>query len=192
MKKSMSAIMILVLSIVLLLPAHTSAATIKINKNQATLEIDATLQLKITGTSSKVSWSSSKSTIASVSSGKVIAKKTGQSTITAKVGSQKYSCVITVVNTNKAEVTAKKGTVTELSTGKYIIGVDFPAGKYNLETVSGSGHVSADGDDTYLNEVFAEKGDDFFDTYSYKNLYLNYGDVLSISSGVVLEFTKLN
>jgi hypothetical protein len=192
MKKSLSLVMVFILSIALLFPIQANAATVKINKKQATLEVDSILQLKISGTSSKVTWKSSKSTIASVSSGKVTAKKAGLTTITATVGSKKYSCVITVVNTNKSEVTAKKGTITELSSGKYVIGVDFPSGKYNLETVSGSGNVFADGDDTYLNEVFAEKGDVYFDTYTYKNLYLNYGDILTISSGVVIEFTKLN
>ena len=76
----------------------TSAAP-KLNKTKATLYKGGTLQLKVTGTKSKVRWSSSNKKVATVSSnGKVTAKKKGTATITAKVGKKKLKCSIKVNN----------------------------------------------------------------------------------------------
>nr|MBQ8253275.1 Ig-like domain-containing protein [Lachnospiraceae bacterium] len=72
-------------------------AAVKINKTKKTMVIGNTYRLKISGTSKKVKWSSSNKKVATVSSkGLVTAKKTGTATITAKVGSKKYKCKITV------------------------------------------------------------------------------------------------
>lgn len=76
-------------------------ATISLNKKSASLYVGQTLTLKAVrkGTSKTVKWSSSKSTVATVSSaGKVKAKKAGTTTITAKAGSVKATCKITVKN----------------------------------------------------------------------------------------------
>ena len=74
-----------------------AASRVKINKTKASLVKGKTLQLKISGTSKKIKWSSSKKSVATVSSkGKVTAKKKGTATITAKVGSKKYTCKVTV------------------------------------------------------------------------------------------------
>lgn len=77
--------------------AVAQAATVKLNKTKLTLEVGKSYTLKISGTKSKVTWSSSDKTIATVSSkGVVKAKKAGKATITAKVGSKKYKCTVTV------------------------------------------------------------------------------------------------
>ncbi len=79
-----------------LLPVQTQAA-VKLNKTQKTMVIGTTYQLKIKGTSRTPKWSSGNTSVASVSkSGLVTAKKTGTATITAKIGSKKYKCKITV------------------------------------------------------------------------------------------------
>ena len=73
------------------------AATVKLNKKKLTLEVGKSETLKITGTKSKITWSSSNKSVATVSTkGKVTAKKAGKATITAKVGTKKYSCTVTV------------------------------------------------------------------------------------------------
>ena len=78
------------------------AANIKISKKYAVLEVDAILQLSITGTNSTVKWSTSDKKIAGVTKkGKVVAYKEGTATITASVGGSKYSCEVTVVDSNK-------------------------------------------------------------------------------------------
>lgn len=53
--------------------------------------------LKVTGTSSKVKWSSSNEKIATVKNGKVSAYEAGKCIVTAKVGGKKYTCKITVI-----------------------------------------------------------------------------------------------
>lgn len=107
MKKFISIFLSLVLILTLAGPYQVSAATIKINKTKATIEIDSTLKLKITGTTSKVTWKSSKSSIASVSnSGIVTAKKIGKASITATVNSKRITCIITVIDKKKISTIA--------------------------------------------------------------------------------------
>lgn len=74
-----------------------AATKVKLNKSKATLFTGKTLQLKLNGAKGKVTWSSSKKSVATVSkSGKVKAKKNGTATITAKYQGKKYKCIITV------------------------------------------------------------------------------------------------
>lgn len=74
-----------------------AASMIKLNKSSAVLIKGQTLQLKATGTKLKIKWYTSKSSVAIVSqSGKVTAKNKGTAVITAKIGSKKYNCKITV------------------------------------------------------------------------------------------------
>lgn len=94
---------ILSVSYAFALPAQTgtqeayAASKVKISKTKATIPKGKTLQLRMIGTKKKAKWSSSKKSVAIVSkNGKVAAKKNGKATITAKVGSKKYSCKITV------------------------------------------------------------------------------------------------
>jgi hypothetical protein len=86
----------------LLAPGVAHAATVKISKSKAIMEVDSTLKLKITGTDSKVTWSTSSKKIATVNSaGTVTAVQEGTATITAKVNSKKFTCTVTVVDSNK-------------------------------------------------------------------------------------------
>lgn len=71
--------------------------TPKLNKTSLSVEEGKTFQLKLSGTAQKVSWSSSDRTVARVSStGKMRGVKAGECKITAKVGSKKYVCKVTV------------------------------------------------------------------------------------------------
>lgn len=73
------------------------AATVKLNKTKLTLYTGDSYTLKVKGTSSKVKWSSNKKSIATVSSkGKVTAIKAGKVKITAKAGTKKLRCTVTV------------------------------------------------------------------------------------------------
>lgn len=97
MKKPLSFFLTLVICLSFLAPASANAATIKINKTKATIEVGSLLELEITGTQNKVTWKSSKVSVASVnSSGTVSAKKKGKAKITATVNGKKYICSITV------------------------------------------------------------------------------------------------
>ncbi len=114
--KKLNAALALALTLTLISPvalpaaptATVEAATIKINKTKKTLKVGQTYQLKITGTKKKVTWKSSKKTVATVTSkGKVKAKAVGKTNITATVGKKKFTCKITVKDAdNKALATA--------------------------------------------------------------------------------------
>lgn len=83
-----------------------------LNKKSAVMIVKDSLQLKLNGIS-KVTWSSSKPSVAKVSSkGKVTAVKTGTATITAKFGKKKYTCKITV----------KQGSISKSSASLYVGG----------------------------------------------------------------------
>lgn len=71
---------------------------IKLSKTSLTLNKgkSAKITATITGTKKKASWSSSNSAVASVSKGKITAKKAGTAVITAKVNGKTAKCKVTV------------------------------------------------------------------------------------------------
>lgn len=72
-------------------------AAAALSKTKATIYNGKTLQLKVTGTTKTVSWSSSNNKVAKVNrKGLVTALKVGTATITARVGSKKLNCKVTV------------------------------------------------------------------------------------------------
>ena len=84
------------------------AATVKLNKTKASLYVNESVQLKIKGSTKKVTWSSSKKSVATVNSkGEVIAKKSGSAIISAKVEGKTYKCKITVEKSAYLSVNAK-------------------------------------------------------------------------------------
>jgi len=69
----------------------------KLNKKIASIKVGGKVTLKVTGTAKKVTWSTSKKSVATVTSkGVVTGKKAGTATITAKVGTKKLTCKVTV------------------------------------------------------------------------------------------------
>lgn len=74
-----------------------AAAKPILSTTRATINIEQYIYLKVKNTKAKVTWSSSNNNVASVSTnGKVIGKKAGTTTITAKVGKNKLKCKLTV------------------------------------------------------------------------------------------------
>lgn len=81
--------------LLLLTPAEASAA--RISKASKTLLKGQSFTLRVKGTSKKVKWSSSNRSVARVNSAGVVkGKKVGTAVITAKVGTQRYTCRVTV------------------------------------------------------------------------------------------------
>lgn len=69
----------------------------KISQKTLTLKINKSYSLKMIGTKQKTNWSSSNTSVAEVTkTGKVAAKKAGNTRITAMVGGKKYYCAVTV------------------------------------------------------------------------------------------------
>lgn len=77
---------------------NASAAKIRLNKKKATLRVGKSTKLKVYGTKAKITWRSTKKSVASVSStGRVKAKKVGTAKIYAKFSGKKIYCTVTVV-----------------------------------------------------------------------------------------------
>jgi hypothetical protein len=194
MKRLFSMFLVIIMITVLSAPGLTQAATVKISKTKATLEVDATLQLKITGSDSTVKWTSSKETVATVSKkGLVTAVKAGTATITASVDGKDYSCSIFVVNSKNVSIAV--GETVEFTSGEYIVGEDIPAGTYTLEIRNGYGAIKS-----YITEVEYDK-----DGYNYKSMWLSSldenakiyknfklkkGNYLIISDGMIVDFIR--
>lgn len=85
-------------------PVNVQAAKVKLNKSSVTIDRGASVSLKVSGSKKKVKWSTSKKSVASVSSsGKVKGKKAGTAYIYAKVGNRTLKCKATVKEPNKAK-----------------------------------------------------------------------------------------
>lgn len=125
---------------------QVSAATIKLNTTNATVYTGGTLTLKVTGTSSKVKWSSGNKSLATVSEkGVVSGLKAGSTTITATVGSKKYSCKITVKKPSISNSTLKleKGKTATLSIKGAKGTITWKSSKTGIATVNSKGLVTA-------------------------------------------------
>lgn len=93
-------------------PGKANAATAKINKSSLTLTKGSQYNLKVKGTSEKITWKTSNKKVAIVNqSGKVTAVKTGKAKITAKVKSKKLICQIIVKK--KKPATTQKPVITQ-------------------------------------------------------------------------------
>lgn len=81
----------------------------------------------------------------------------------------------------------------ELGSGNYTAGIDFPAGKYDIEAVSGGGNVTCDNLNGGINAIMGtEDLNDMFDMYEqkYSNIYLPQGTILSVSGGLVIHISS--
>lgn len=78
-----------------------AATKVKISKTKVTLKKGQKITLKISGTTKKVTWSSSNKKVATVNTkGKITAKDSGTAVITATVSGKKYTCKVTVKKTS--------------------------------------------------------------------------------------------
>lgn len=108
--------------------------SLKLDKTSLKLTVGASATLKATKTSTgkAVTWSSSNKKIATVNKkGKVTGKKVGSATITAKIGSAKARCKVTVSG-KSAAAAAKQAYRKKLEESTYII-------KFSVEDYTGDG-----------------------------------------------------
>ena len=91
----------------------TEVSSITLDKSSAFLKVGETVTLTATvnpsdATDKTVTWTTSDTTVATVSNGVVTAKKLGTATITAKAGEKTATCSITVVATEVSSITLDK------------------------------------------------------------------------------------
>ena len=80
-------------------PSYAATATYSISKTKLNMTVGDTSTLSVSGTKEKISWSSSKKSVATVDqNGKVTAKNAGSAVITATVAGEKLTCNVTVEN----------------------------------------------------------------------------------------------
>jgi len=96
-----SCLALLLILIVMASPISVNAASVKISKKSIALYVGQSKTLKLKNLKkkykNKVKWKSSNKKVATVSKkGKVVAKKQGKATITAKVNNKKYKCKVFV------------------------------------------------------------------------------------------------
>lgn len=123
MKKRILSLFVALLMIVsLIAPTNVQAATIKLNKTKATIYVGKTVQLKLSGTTKKATWTTSNKSVATVTTkGKVSGVAEGIAKITAKVGNKKYNCTVKVKSMFDTKEAPKNVTFERHDTGKGII-----------------------------------------------------------------------
>lgn len=149
MKKLISSILALFLltSVIPVFSISANAASsVKLSDTSITLIVGKSKTLKLQNTNKRVIWSSSKKSIATVNSkGKVIAKKPGKATITAKVSGKKYTCKVNVVKTFKLNNSSVKIIAHKNQSLSYSGGygkIKWNSSNKKIATVSSSGKVN--------------------------------------------------
>ena len=130
---------------------QTVQAAVKLNYKSVTMTKGQKKTLKLSGTKKTPTWSSSAPSVASVSKkGLVTAKKRGTTTITAKVGSKKYTCKVTVETPalNKTSISLTVGKTYQLKVNGTKRTVTWKHANKKIATVNKSGKVTAKGTGT--------------------------------------------
>lgn len=121
-----------------------AASNIKLSDTSLVLELGHYKTLKVSGTSSKVTWSTSNSKIASVTSGgKVTANAAGTATITAKVNGKKLTCKVTVLRLKNKNLTMKPGDTFDLKLEGTSSKITWSSSNPSVAKVNTNGKVTA-------------------------------------------------
>lgn len=115
-----------------------------INDQNFTLETGHYRTLKVHGTSSKVTWRSGNSKVATVSSnGRVTAKGWGTTTISASVDGRKINCKVNVVQISKKNIALTPGKTSTLTLWGAADTATWNSSDKAVATVSSSGKITA-------------------------------------------------
>lgn len=123
MKGKIVSMMVVMALVLVMFPVNASSKQ-KLSKSKASLYVGETLTLNLSGTKGKISWKSSKASVAAVDkNGTVTARKKGSATITATNAGKKYSCKISVSKLPKdyATINGKRVKVGKTATFTYKI-----------------------------------------------------------------------
>ena len=152
---SICLVVVIVLGSVGFSSISANAATAKLNKTKLSLNVGKSYTLKLKNVSGKVKWTTSKKSVATVSSkGKVVAKKAGSANITATNNGKKFVCMVTVKNVKaksiaiKKSVTLTKGSSSTLKctlkpSNVTVKKVKWSSSNSKIATVSSTGKITA-------------------------------------------------
>lgn len=145
-KALLSFVLLLSLVFTMALGSVSVSAAPKLNRTKVTLLKGEKATLKVTGTRQKVTWSSSKKSVATVNSkGQVVAKNKGSATILAKVSKKTYKCVVKVetpkLSRTSLTLTEKKSCVIKL-TG-ITVKVTYSSSNPKIARVDSKGKITA-------------------------------------------------
>ena len=156
--KSLCLICIIALITCSFLPSVNAKTKTKIaiSDKKISIEVGEEYQLSVTGTKSKVTWSSADKSVATVSSdGFVDAISVGKTKVTGKIGTKKYSC----------QVTVKESTLVTLELKNDVYAKNFYNFIYNALDISST-----------------DDNDDYFEISCYKDSYDE--NVLKCKNGI--------
>lgn len=128
------------------MPAMAKKSRVYLSRSKISAIQGKKYTLKMRGTKRKAKWSSTKKSVASVTSkGKITAKKAGTAYVKAKVGGKTYKCKVSV---KKPSISAKKATlyvgmVKNLKIKNNAFKVQWITDNTQVATVSQSGKVTA-------------------------------------------------
>lgn len=123
----------------------------RLNATNITLDLKQSRKLKLSGCKHSVKWTSSNSSVAKVSKGKVTARRVGSAKITAKVHGKKFTCKVTV----------KKPKVEKIILGEDSLQMEYGSEKeLKISTMPSNAmgyyDVSVKSSDTSIVEVFQD------------------------------------
>lgn len=171
--------------------ATVSAATVKLNKKKLNLVTGESKKLKVTGSSEKVKWSSDNKEVAKVSkAGKVTAVSTGVATITAKVGSKKLTCEVTVSAFEGVIQTFESGAGYLVPEGWYVLDIPAIGGEIDMIAESEQSQSFIQLTEIPYGEVTTEEFIAYIkDAASSEKVEVAVETYIQTFSGVALDFT---
>ena len=205
MRRFLYGVLVILLCVVGLSGQPAQAKT-RLNKTKLTISVGQKVTLKVKGSRKKAKWSSSNKKVATVSrKGKVRAKKTGKTTITAKVGKKKYRCKITVISiiipTDEELIEKTTEKVTEKTTEQGQNTVEKPSDEKNNTSATPSedtkkqdaGEYSLDqvhtGEGTYYDRESGGAANIDYMENTYYTAAMNTEDYMNGLAGAYIEIT---
>ena len=205
MRRFLYGVLVILLCVVGLSGQPAQAKT-RLNKTKLTISVGQKVTLKVKGSRKKAKWSSSNKKVATVSrKGKVRAKKTGKTTITAKVGKKKYRCKITVISiiipTDEELIEKTTEKVTEKTTEQGQNTVEKPSDEKNNTSATPSedtkkqdaGEYSLDqvhtGEGTYYDRESGGAANIDYMENTYYTAAMNNEDYMNGLAGAYIEIT---
>lgn len=154
--KKLLTVVLVLCALILIAPVMEARADARLSKEDATILIGDTLQLKVKGSNKTVKWSSSNNAVATVNQkGKVTAKSEGYAIIYAKAGKETLSCWVDV-NFNDSAAKKNIKILSQMVRGGAIAAIQ---NNYELDVVldvsfafyDKSGKLVDTGEDLYIN-----------------------------------------